>query len=308
MASLVLQMIVIGVVGRLVEVGLGLGMLVKLSSVQGRVVHIVVLDTVAGLAFHIVEQLIVFVLHCALKILTIMILHIMSVVFSMVIMSSQRSVMVESSGVAKLKIALIGVLWHVTVFIMVHIVSSRVMLPVIRRVLNSMSVMVLIHMLGVMVTLILIRVIVTHVVSALWLDVVILAVLLTREVSFVAKMGLMVLQIPVTLGKVRVRVLLDAMCQDFLSAVLSGVIDLVGSRLTVDEISHEVLFGLGVGWLGRSGLSLLLVVHLFVEEGGFGAHVLFSLSRGLGRLRMVIGVVVIRIVEIMVLRDGVVEA
>ena len=71
-----------------------------------------------------------------------------------------------------------------------------------------MHVVVLINMLRMMLAIVAIGVIVTHVMSSLWLNIVIFTMLLSREVAIVVKMRFVILQVPVALLKVGIRVML----------------------------------------------------------------------------------------------------
>ena len=291
-------MMVLGVVGCLVEVSLSLGVLVVRGFVQSGEVDVVVFNSMLSLVLHLVEKLIVLVLDVALKTLTIMILNIVHIGVSEIVSSVLifvtmfviRVTMIE----AKLKVTVIGVLGDVMVLVMVHIVSPGVMLPVVGEVLNTVTVVVLVHMLRVVFTLILLRVVVAHMVSALRFDVVVFTMLFASKVTLITEMRLMVLQIPVALAEVSMVVLLDTVSQDMLFVAILGVVVLVRGLLVHKVIiSDIVLFGLGLGRLGSSGSSLLLVVHLFVEESSFWAHVLLSLSFSLGGLCVMVWVVMV---------------
>ncbi len=298
-ADLMLSIVMIlRVVGCLMEVRLSLGVLVVSGFVQSGEVDVVVFNSVLRLVLHLVEKLIELVLDVTLKTLTIVILNIVHIGVSEVVPSVLILVMMfiisVTMGKAKLEVTLIGVLGNVMVLVMVHIVSSGVMLPVVGEVLDTMTVVVLVHMLGVVVTLILLRVVVAHVVRALGFDVMIFTMLLASKVTLITEVRLMVLQIPVALAEMSVGVLLDTMGQDMSLVALLGVVMLVRSLLTHKVIiSDIVFFGLGLGRLGSSGSSLLFVVHLLVEESSFWAHVLFSFSLSHGGLSVMVWVVMI---------------
>ncbi len=291
---------VFGVVSCLVEVRLSLGVLVVSGLVQSGEVDVVVFNSMSGLALHLVEKLIELVLNVALKTLTIMILNIVHIGVSEVVSSISILVKVLFISVAtinaKLEVSPIGVLGNMTVFVMVHIVSSGVMLPVVGEVLDTVTVVVLVHMLGVVVALIFLVVVVAHMVGALGFDVMVFAMFLASKVTLITEVRLMVLQIPVALAKMSVGVLLDTVGQDMSLVTLLRMVVLVRSLLAHKVIiSDIVLFGLGLGRLSSSGGSLLLVVHLFVEESSFWAHVLFSLSLGHGGLCVMVWVVMVGI-------------
>ena len=138
------------------------------------------------------------------------------------------------------EVALIRVLRDVMVFVMVHIVGSRVVLPVIWVMFNAMRVVVLINMLGMVFPLISIGVVMTHSVSALRFNVVIFTVLFACEVTFVTKMRLVIFQVPVTLVEMRIGMALDAMDQSFLLESLHRVIVLIWGLFAVEQVSNEV--------------------------------------------------------------------
>ncbi len=246
----VLVAMVLRVVGCFVEVGLG--PLLLSGLVQGRVVDVVVLDAVLCVVLHFVEQFIELVFHVALQGLASMILNIVGVGVSCVptvavgvgITMSSVLISVSVAKVADLEVASIGVLGHVLVLIMVYIVSPGIMFPVVWAMLNTMSVMVLIHVLRVMITLILLVVVVAHVVGALRLDIVVLTVLLASEVTFITNVRLMVLQVPVALLKVSARVLFNTVGQNFSLKLILGVIVLIRSLLTLKIVCGKVLFRL----------------------------------------------------------------
>jgi len=150
---------------------------------------------------------------------------------------------------------------------------------------------------------------VAEVVVALWLNVMVLTVLLAGEMSLISQVRHVVLQVPVPLLEVSIRVVLVAMHKlshvwGFVSVsvliwgllmvdtILSGV---VGSVVLLGGFFASLLSWGGLGLLLLLLLLLLLVVHFFVEEGGFGAHVLLSLSLGLRWLLMMVWVMMVRI-------------
>ncbi len=290
------------VVGHM-EVSLRLVVLLFFSRlVQIGVVDVGVFNSVSRRVLNIVPKVIVRVLDDALKNITIMILNIAHIGVSVVVSFGgpvlQKMINISDAIMkAELEVTSIGVLGNVTVRVMVHIVSHGVMLPVVGEVLNTVTVVVLVHMLGVVITLILLRVVVAHVVCALRFDVMVLTMLLASKVTLITKVRLMVLQIPVALAEMSVGVLLDTVVQDMSLVTLLGVVVLVRSLLTQKEIiSDIVLFGLGLGRLGSSGSSLLLVVHLLLSS-----HVMVEMKTTMNVLLILtVGVVVLSILFMIV--------
>ena len=77
------------------------------------------------------------------------------------------------------------VMWLTIVSIVMTPNSIVLLFPIIRAMLNSMNIVMLINMLWVVLTIIIIGVVVTHVMGSLRLNVMVLSVLFSREVSFV---------------------------------------------------------------------------------------------------------------------------
>ena len=116
------------------------------------------------------------------------------------------NLLVVITGMRYPEVAFVGVFRHWQVSLMLP-VRMCVLNPIVWSVLDSMHVVVFINMLRMMLTIITIRVVVSHVMSSLWLNVVIFTVFLSREVAIVVKMRLVVLQVPVTLLKMGIRVM-----------------------------------------------------------------------------------------------------
>lgn len=175
---------------------------------------------------HIVEQLIELVFDLMHHSRALIIFGIMVVVV----------IKLALTEVLHLKVARLGVLRPITISVMMAIMGFVFMSPVIRAMLNSMRIMVLVHMLWVVLTLIIVRVVVTKVMITLRLNVVVLSVLLSSKMTFISEMRHMVLQVPVSLLEVSIWVVLETM--DKLSHVwrFFSVSMLEGSFLVVDVI------------------------------------------------------------------------
>ena len=278
------------------------------SLVHSGVLHIVVLNTVFSALLELMEQLVVLMLDIVHKAGATVIINIMAVgvssiativgVVSVVLIDMAVKMMTELEVTT-----VVGVLRHVSVLVMVGPVGHSVVFPVIRVVLNAMSVVVLVNMLRVVLTIVHVGVVVTHVVGALWLNIVVSAVLFACEVTLIMEVRHMILQVPVALREVSIGMVLVA-GHKLAHLVLSLWVLVLEWRLLVNEmiVHSEVLFALGLVslllWLLVLAL-LLLVVHLTVEERGLRSHVLLSLSLGLRRLAVVVRVNMVRI-----LRDG----
>ena len=111
------------------------------------------------------------------------------------------------AGMLDFKVSAIGVFRHGQVLIM-HVVSVCVVHPIVGSVLDAMRVVVLINMLRMVLAIVTVGVIMAKVMVSLRLNIVVLTVLLSGEVTLVAKMRLVILQVPVTLLEVGIRVML----------------------------------------------------------------------------------------------------
>ena len=244
MVTLMFVMMIFREVGISVEVSLHLGLFVVSSLVKSCVVNVMVLDSMECPVLHLVEKLVELMLHVVHQPLAIVLINIVTIgvssVNTMVVGIIVSEVLFSSVVTQEFKVALIRMLWDVAVFVMVHIVGSRVVLPVIWVMFNAVSIVVFINMLGMVLPLVSIRVVVAHSVGAFRLNVVILTVLLACEVTFVAEMRLVIFQVPVTLVEMCVGVALDAMDQGFSFEALLGVIVLIRGLLEVKQVSGEV--------------------------------------------------------------------
>lgn len=255
MLALVMRVVFIVLVILMMGLGVEIGstlmwmelMRLMLRLVQGCVVHIVMLNTVDRRVLQVVEKLIELVLDlvhesCALMPLDIVfkgvaLMRVMRLVVHAFVEILTADVVI--AGVLQLEVTLVGVLRSIVILVSVSDVGVLVMSPVIWAVLNSMRVMVLIDVLWVVFAIVTVRVVVAKVVVALRLDIVVLTMLFTSEMTFITEMRHMVLQVPVSLLEVSIWVVLES----------------------VDELSH-VRFFVGVGMLVWS----LLVVHVILRS------------------------------------------
>ena len=111
------------------------------------------------------------------------------------------------AGVRDPEVTFVGVLRHGQVSFMFP-VRMCVLHPIVRSVLDAMHVVVLVNMLRVVLAIVAIGVIVTHMMSSLRFNIVIFAMLFSREVAIVVKMRFVILQVPVALLEVGIRVML----------------------------------------------------------------------------------------------------
>jgi len=133
-----------------------------LLSMDGCVVEVVVLNSVACGVLQVMEQLVELVLDCAHHARSFMLLHIMVVAVALVnvvglVVPSVDEILaaeVMIGDVLKLEVTLVGVLRAVDVLIMVPVVSLRVVSPVIWLVFDTVAVVVLVDMLWVVLTII----------------------------------------------------------------------------------------------------------------------------------------------------------
>lgn len=307
-----------------------------IGRVKLGVVHVVMLDTVDGRVLQVVEELVELMLyscHHARTLVLINIVHGVTVMVRVVLIVVQTTAdMVD----VEFKVTLVRVLRSVRVLVMVPVVGLAINVPVVRSMLDSMCVVVLIDMLWMVFTIVKVRVIVTKVMISLWLHIVVLTMVLSREVTLIVEMRYMVFELPVALLEVCIGVMLVAV--DELSHVrhVVQVSCLIRGHLVVHVIlRREVIYGvilastlllrlrlapllsrLTLHWLTALLrrlttllllrlllLGLWLTVHLFVEEGGFWAQVLLSLGLGLRWLWMMVWVLVMIRVVVVVMAD-----
>lgn len=170
---------------------------------------------------------------------------------------------------------------------MVSVVGLMVLNPVVWHVLHTVAIKVLIEMLGEALGLVTMRVVVFSVMSALWLDIMVLAVLLAAEVALVVEVRHVILQIPVALLKVSFRVVLLTTSQEIVLLMSFAIlmVVLIRSFLVVETMSlveSKVLFLVRIHVVERDGLVLhgllVAVVHFLVVVGCLGSHMLLGLS------------------------------
>ena len=165
---------------------------------------------------------------------------------------------------------LVSVLRSVQVCVVVHVVGHSVSVPVVGSVFDSMGVVVLVNMLWVMLTIVKVRVVVAEVMVTLWLDVMVLSMLFSSEMSLIVKMRNMVLQLPIALLEMSIWVMFVAMNELFHVWEFVSMSELIRRQLTVNVIRGHVVLdavrnfvlsgGAGFGfWLG---LCLLLGLRL----------------------------------------------
>lgn len=289
----------------------------KISLIKLCKMDVMVLDSVVGVVFHIMEELVELMLH--------LVHHTGALV--------EVNVMVEVGIVkrmeitTKLKVSLITVFGCVTVGVVMLVVCMMFVSPVVGTMLDSVMIVVVVSMLGMMLAVISVRVVVAHVTISLRLNIMVLAMLFSSEVTMIVKMRLMILQVPVALLEVSIGVMLVATGQLFHLVLFKRVLVLKGSLFlfVVDSaVSSKVIFSivgslllLLLSWLScllslLFGLLLLLLllclfVHLLVEEGGFRAHMLLSFSLRLRWLFVVVRVWLIMIRSLLIDTEWVVS-
>ena len=184
--------------------------LVPVVIVEGHhgVVKVVMLNTMQCSMLQVVEKLVELVLHLGHETMAIMVRHIVIIV----------NISVHVEGVA-IKIVVRG---RVMVDIRVEI-SVVIGLPIVGELLNTVLIVVCSKMLRVVLTLVLIRVVVTHVMSTLRLNVVILTVLFSLVVTMGTDIGLMSWQVPIAHVEVGTWVMLAAAEHDLIVVKLLRV-------------------------------------------------------------------------------------
>lgn len=304
-----------------------------IGLVKRSVVHVVMLDTVDRRVLQVVEELVELMLdrcHHARAFVLLNIVHVANALVWVVLIVVHIADVMD----VEVEVTLVGVLRSVRVHVMVPVVGLAINMPVVRTMLDSMSIMVFIDMLWIVLTIVAVRVIVTKVMVSLWLHIVVFAVVLSREVTLVVEVRYMVLELPVALLEMGIRVMLvavDELSHVRLVVLVSGLIrgHLVVHVILRREVRHGVVLAsmlllrlsplldrLALHWLSTLLhrlttllllwlllLGLRLTVHLFVVERGFGSQVLLSLSLALRRLGMVIWVLVMIRVVVVVVAD-----
>ena len=211
--------------------------LIASFTVQERqlwVVNVMMLSTMDHLVLHLMEELIEFVLNLSLESMTIMMGNIMVVVTIVLIE-------VTFEGMIRSVVISVGT-----------VVRVCVALPIVGVMLDSMRIMMFSKVLGVMLALVLIRIIVTHVLGALRLNVVVLAVVFSSEVARIGNGWLVTSKVPVSLVKVSPWVVFRTREHDLIMMKFLGVRVLVGCHVTFVEVQCEV------------GLDSLLRLQIFL--------------------------------------------
>ena len=176
-------------------------------------VDVGVLDAMLSPVLQILEQLVKRMLDRRHHANTLMLVHVMvkSTSNCIGVVSGRGHIMMIGHMMSDIEVTPVDVVRSVQVSIVVHIVGFPVGMPVIGTVLDSMGVVMLIHMLWVVLTIVTVRVVVAEVMVALWLDVMILSMLFASEMSLVVKMRNMVLQLPIALLEMSIWVMFVAM-------------------------------------------------------------------------------------------------
>lgn len=194
------------------EIGASLWVGIDLSLVQSGVVDIVVLHSMQRPVLNFMEEFIELVLDLVHQVCAAMELNVMHISVTFVSTMGLRIVSpvlvgnMTVSVMIQLEIASIRVIGSVLVLIVVSVVRASVVFPVIWVVLDAVGIVMFVDMLRVMLALILVAVVVTHVVSPLRLNIVVLTMLLASEVTLILKVGLMIVHVPVSLVEVSIGV------------------------------------------------------------------------------------------------------
>lgn len=165
----------------------------------GSHLEVVMLNSVVDLSFHIVEQLIVGVLDIVDHLGTEVVVGIVVVIVTRVISVSSLIV----SEILGNVMVIVGISFEELVVVLVVVWADKfwlhIMNPVVWMVLNTVGVVVLVDVLWVVGALVGIAVVETVVAINASVDVVVLTVSLTKEVTLVAEVWLVTLESPVTL-------------------------------------------------------------------------------------------------------------
>ena len=204
-------------------------------------VDIGVLDAMHCLVLQILEELVKRVLDGRHHANTSVLVHIVVVAASNLIgIVNRNKVMI--SHMRNVEATLVSVLRSVHVCVVVHVVGHSVSAPVIGTVFNSMGVVMLVHMLWVMLTIVSVRVVVAEVMVTLWLNVMVLSMLFSCEMSLIVKMRNMVLQLPIALLEMSIWVMFIAMDELFHVREFVSMSVLIRRQLTVDMVRGHVVF------------------------------------------------------------------
>ena len=229
------------------------GLFLALLLLLGQVGDIVVLDSKLSPALQVMVELVEFMLDVVLQGSATVASDVMVVVITLmvavgVVVEVLRNVTI--TVVVALEVAPVGVLSDVAVGVVANEVGWCVVPPVVWAQLEAVDVVVLVDVLREVLPLVVVVVVVAKVLVALWLHIVVLTVLLASEVSLVAKVRQVVLQVPVALLEVSVGVVLESVHKLSLLVHLLGVSNLIRGQLFVDvHLRCEVGVSLLVNWL-----------------------------------------------------------
>ena len=204
-------------------------------------VDIGVLDAVNSPVLQIFEQLVKGMLDRRHHANTRVLVHIVVVAAGNLIGFVHRSKLMIGHVMRNLEVALVDVIRSVHVCIMVYIVGRSGRMPVIGAMLDSMGVVMLVDMLWVVLTIVKVRVVVAEVMVTLWLDVMVLSMLFSSEMSMVVKMRDMVLQIPIALLEMSIWVVFVAVDELLHVRELVPVSVLVRCHLVVDVVRSHIV-------------------------------------------------------------------
>lgn len=240
------------------------GLFLALLLLLGQVGDIVVLDSKLSPALQVMVELVEFMLDVVLQGSATVASDVMVVVITLmvavgVVVEVLRNVTI--TVVVALEVAPVGVLSDVAVGVVANEVGWCVVPPVVWAQLEAVDVVVLVDVLREVLPLVVVVVVVAKVLVALWLHIVVLTVLLASEVSLVAKVRQVVLQVPVALLEVSVGVVLESVHKLSLLVHLLGVSNLIRGQLFVDvHLRCEVGVSLLVNWLLIRVAILVFVV------------------------------------------------
>ena len=130
---------------------------------------------------------------------------------------------------------------HVSVLVVMPVYSMVLVLPVVWHVLNAMMIVVVVNVLRVVLPLVSVRVVVSHVVVALRFHIVILSVLFTSEVTLIADVRHMILQVPVALREVSIWVMLIAVHKLGHVRLVMSMLMLVRRLFVAGHVTQDVV-------------------------------------------------------------------
>ena len=198
------------------------------------------LDAMHSLVLQILEELVKRMLDGRHHANTAVLVHVVVVAASNLIgVVNGNKVMI--SHMRNVEAALVSVLRSVIECVVMHVVGHSVSAPVIGTVFDSMGVVMLVHMLWVMLTIVTVRVVVAEVMVTLWLDVMVLSMLFSSEMSQVVKMRNMVLKLPIALLEMSIWVMFVAMDELFHVREFVSVRELIRCHLMVDVVRGHIV-------------------------------------------------------------------